>query len=134
VPADAGWELAIEGEGSYRLPAGGRLLVQRVPRPLELDPGSRRVAYLSPEQAVFPWVLRGFAPGDRFTPLGMGGAQKVKDLFINEKIPLNERRGIPLLVSAGRILWVLGVRMGDEARVTAAAGAVLRVEILDITP
>jgi tRNA(Ile)-lysidine synthase len=133
-PAAAEWELAVGGEGRYRLPAGGELLVQRVARPVALDPGSRRVAYLSPQEAPFPWVLRGFSPGDRFTPLGMSGAQKVKDLFINEKIPLKERRRIPLLLSCGRILWISGVRMADEARVTAADRAVLRVEILDITP
>jgi len=134
LPADAGWDLAVPGEGSYRLPDGRRLLVQRVQHPCVLDPGSRRVAYLDPDQAPFPWLLRSFAPGDRFRPLGMGGAQKVKELFINEKIPLDERRRIPLLLSCGRILWVVGVRVGDEARLTAATGAALRVEILDITP
>ena len=132
APANSGWQFSIEGEGNHRLPTGELLQVQRVPRPLQLAPGARRVAYLNPEQAPFPWVLRSFAPGDRFTPLGMSGGQKVKDLFINEKIPIHERLRIPLLVSAGRILWVSGVKMGNEARVTQAAGLVLRVEILDI--
>jgi len=131
---EPGWENAIDGVGSFALPSGGRLLVESVPRPASLDTGSRRVAYLDPAAAPFPWLLRSFAPGDRFRPLGMTGAQKVKDLFMNEKIPAARRRRIPLLVCAGRILWVCGVRMGEEARVTAAAGAVLRVEILDVTP
>ena len=126
-------ELVVEGVGNYPISARGRLIVVSVPRPACLDPGSRRVAYFDPAAAPFPWQLRGFAPGDRFTPLGMTGAQKVKELFINEKIPAADRRRIPLLVSAGRILWVCGVRMGEKARVTAPAGAVLRVEILDIT-
>ena len=134
APPEAGWQLAIEGEGCYALPAGGRMLVERVPRPSRLDPGSRLVAYLCPTRAPFPWVLRSYAPGDRFRPLGMSGEQKVKDLFINRKIPLKRRRSIPLLLSAGEILWVLGVRMADGARVTAPTGMVLRVEILDITP
>ena len=134
APTDAVWQLTIEGEGSHQLPAGGRLLIERLPRPARLDSGSRRLAYLSPECAPFPWVLRGFAAGDRFRPLGMEGEQKVKDLFINRKIPLNRRRSIPLLLSAGRILWVVGVMMADGARVTAPAGMVLRVEILDFTP
>ena len=132
--AGDGWELAVPGEGDHPIPGGRRLLVQRVARPLELDAGSRSVAYLCPEAAPFPWLLRSFTPGDRFTPLGMRGAQKVKDLFINEKIPPAERGRIPLLVSAGEIVWVAGVRMGDKGRVTAAAGAVLRAEILEITP
>ena len=127
---EAAWQLVIEGEGSYRLPAGGTMLVQRVPRPARLDPGSRRVAYLDPEQSPFPWLARSFAPGDRFTPLGMSGAQKVKELFINEKVPLKERRSIPILVSRGRIVWVAGLRTGAQARVTASTGVVLRVEIL----
>ena len=133
-PAGAGWQLAVPGEGEHPLPGGRRLLVQRVPRPQEFDAGSRRVAYLSPEAAPFPWLLRSFTPGDRFTPLGMEGAQKVKDLFINEKVPPGERGRIPLLVSAGEIVWVAGLRMGEKARVTAASDAVLRLEILEVTP
>jgi tRNA(Ile)-lysidine synthase len=134
LPAAAGWQLTITGEGSYPLPAGGRLLVERVARPVELDPGSPRVAYLSPQQVPFPWVLRNFLPGDRLIPLGMKGEQKVKDLFINRKIPLHERRSLPLLLSAGRIVWVVGVRMAEGARVIDPSGPVFRVEILDITP
>ena len=133
-PLDVGWQLAVAGEGDYLLPAGGRLLVELVPCPGRLDPGSPAVAYLCPEAAPFPWLLRGYTPGDRFRPLGMSGEQKVKELFINRKIALKLRSGIPLLVSGGRILWVVGVRMAHDARVKAAAGMVLRVEILDITP
>jgi tRNA(Ile)-lysidine synthase len=64
----------------------------------------------------------------------MSGEQKVKDLFINRKIPLSLRPSIPLLLSLGEILWVVGVRLAEGARVTPPAGMVIRVEILDITP
>ena len=129
-----GFALTIEGPGSYPLAVGGSLLVQGVARPASLDPGSRLVAYLDPAAAPFPWLVRGFLPGDRFRPLGMTGAQKIKDLFINEKIPVSARCRVPLLLSAGRILWVCGVRLGDDARIGAPEGAVLRVEILGFTP
>jgi tRNA(Ile)-lysidine synthase len=131
---EVGWEVAVEGEGTYPLPSGNTLIVQRIPPPPELDPGSRLVAYLDTNNAPFPWLLRNFIAGDRFTPLGMKGAQKVKALFINEKVPLEDRRRIPLLISGNRILWVAGVRMAEEARVTAASEGVLRVEILEFTP
>ena len=134
LPADVAWQHVVSGEGEHPLPGGGRLTVQAIPRPHRLETASRLVAYLAPEAAPFPWLLRSFTPGDRFTPLGMMGAQKVKDLFINEKIPPSMRSRIPLLVSEGEIIWVPGVRMGEKARITAATGAVLRVEILDITP
>ena len=134
LPAGGAWELVVPGEGDHLLPGGGRLLVRRMARPAALETASRLVAYLSPEAAPFPWLLRSFTPGDRFNPLGMTGAQKVKELFINEKIPPHLRSRIPLLVSEGEIIWVPGVRMGERARITAATGAVLRVEILEITP
>ncbi|GAW66717.1 tRNA(Ile)-lysidine synthetase [Geoanaerobacter pelophilus] len=128
------WELVVSGEGRYPLPGGGVLLVERLARPQSLDTGSCWSAFLSPEAVPFPWLLRGFRPGDRFTPLGMSGAQKVKDAFINEKVPPELRRRIPLLLSAGEIAWVPGVRLGERARVTSCIDAVLRVEILEITP
>jgi len=131
---EPGFALDIEGLGSHQLADGRRLRVESVPRPDSLDAGSRRVVYLDPAAAPFPWLLRGFAAGDRFRPLGMTGAQKIKDLFMNEKIPVSERRRIPLLISAGRILWVCGIRVAHEARVCSATGPILRVEILEITP
>ncbi|ACH39648.1 tRNA(Ile) lysidine-34 synthase, putative [Citrifermentans bemidjiense Bem] len=128
------WEQVVAGEGRYPLPGGGVLLVERLPRPDSLDTGSRWSAFLSPETVPFPWLLRGFRPGDRFTPLGMSGAQKIKDAFINEKVPPQLRRRIPLLLSEGEIAWVPGVRLAERGRVTPRIDAVLRVEILEITP
>lgn len=133
-PAAGGeWELPIPQEGSYPLPDGRTLTVRLVSRPPSLQP-SPSVAYLDPEQLPFPWLLRNFRPGDRFRPLGMGGSQKIKALFINEKVPLGDRRRIPVLLSSGRVVWVVGLRLAEEARLKAAASAVLRVEILDFTP
>lgn len=51
--------------------------------------------------------------GDRFTPTGMKNYKKLKDFFINEKIPVNERDRIPLLIYNDEIVWVAGLR-GDE--------------------
>ncbi|MBJ6751415.1 tRNA lysidine(34) synthetase TilS [Geomonas sp. Red421] len=128
------WELVVSEEGSYKLDNGMTLTVRRVERPDDLATGSKRIVYLSAEAAPFPWLVRPFTPGDRFTPLGMTGSQKVKELFINEKLPLHERSRVPLVFSDGEIVWVGGVRVGEKGRVTPATGAVLRVEILDITP
>lgn len=124
----------VPGEGRYHLDNDMALTVRRVERPEDLATGSKRIVYLSTEAAPFPWLVRPFTPGDRFTPLGMTGSQKVKELFINEKLPLHERSRVPLVFSEGEIIWVAGVRVGEKGRVTSATGAVLRVEILEITP
>ncbi|MBJ6799291.1 tRNA lysidine(34) synthetase TilS [Geomonas propionica] len=128
------WEQLVPGEGCYRLENGMMLTVGLVQRPDDLATGSRNIVYLSADNTPFPWLVRPFAPGDRFTPLGMKGSQKVKELFINQKLPLHERSRVPLVFSEGEIIWVAGMRVGEKGRVTSATGAVLRVEILEITP
>lgn len=133
-PIQQRWEMAIPGEGSYPLPNGMTLSVQRVPRPADLAAVSGKTAYVSAEAAPFPWLVRPFAAGDRFNPLGLNGSQKVKELFINKKLPPHERGRVPLVFSEGDVIWVAGVRQAEKGRVKPATGAVLRLEILEITP
>ena len=42
--------------------------------------------------------------------------QSLSDFFINQKIPVSERYGIPL-ISKGHVLWVMGIRVSEYARV-----------------
>jgi tRNA(Ile)-lysidine synthase len=128
--AGGAYQAAIAGEGDHPLPGGARLSVALVARPASLDSGAPQVAYLDPAAVPFPWLVRSFQPGDRFRPLGMTGAQKLKELFINEKLAPEQRRRVPLVVSNGRIVWVCGHRIADDAKVPSTAGQVLRVEIL----
>jgi tRNA(Ile)-lysidine synthase len=124
------FQVAIEGEGDHPLPGGARLSVALVKRPASLDPGAPQIVYFDPASAPFPWLVRSFQPGDRFRPLGMTGAQKLKELFINEKLAPEQRRRVPLVLSRGRIVWVCGHRISDDAKVPSTAEQVLRVEIL----
>ncbi|MDW7673169.1 MAG: tRNA lysidine(34) synthetase TilS [Bacillota bacterium] len=59
--------------------------------------------------------IRGRRHGDRFMPAGMKGAtKKLKDFFIDLKIPREERSRIPLLVTEDdQIIWVIGHRLGE---------------------
>jgi tRNA(Ile)-lysidine synthase len=51
----------------------------------------------------------------------------VKDYFIARKVPGGRRRRIPLLLSGGDIIWVVGMRISDLYKVTGATTRVLRV-------
>ncbi|WP_458120576.1 tRNA lysidine(34) synthetase TilS [Paenibacillus sp. Z6-24] len=63
----------------------------------------------------FPLYLRSRRPGDIIRLLG-SGTKKVKNLFIDAKIPLSQRDCLPLLADdQGRILWIPGVRRSQEA-------------------
>ncbi len=71
--------------------------------------------------------LRTRHPGDRFYPLGMDGqSMKLKDFFINEKLPRRARDGYPLLCDEEGIVWVPGYRPGHRARVRDATLGTIR--------
>lgn len=87
-------------------------------------------AFLDGETVEFPVTVRNFRPGDRFAPLGAGGTQKLKKFFIDHKVPRDQRRRCPLLVSRGRILWVAGHRIDHRARLSPLTRRVLKAEII----
>lgn len=127
------WELVITGPGRYPLPGGGELTVRLTPPPETwLDIPAWR-AYFDPGGTPFPWTLRTFLPGDRFRPFGMRGTRKVKDYFIDNKVPATVRRRVPLLFGAGELLWIGGMRVSEAARIQPGAGVVAEVEIPEIT-
>jgi len=56
--------------------------------------------------------------GDMFAPLGMGGSKKLKEYFIDKKIPQRMRDSIPVLAVENKILAVADVEIADELKVT----------------
>ena len=58
-------------------------------------------------------IVRSRKNGDKFYPVGMNGTKKIKDLFIDLKIPKGEREFIPIITILDDILWVGGIR-GDR--------------------
>ena len=91
-------------------------------------------AYFDVKKLHFPLRLRLPVPGDRFTPLGAGGSQKIKKYFIDHRIPRVIRAVTPVLADQQRIIWLVGQRMDEYAKVTENTYDVLCVEyfLLDI--
>ena len=73
-------------------------------------------------------VVRTRSPGDWIKPLGMEGTKKLKDFFIDQKIPAEERDQISLLAHEKEIFWVVGHRISDRAKVTAATQKVVKMQ------
>jgi tRNA(Ile)-lysidine synthase len=73
-------------------------------------------------------VARNFSPGDRIAPLGMGGTRKVKDIFIEHKLPRAERAKFPVVAMEAEVLWLPGLVRSGAALVSDWTEAVLRIE------
>jgi tRNA(Ile)-lysidine synthase len=95
----------------------------------ELAGRSPQTAYMDMAAVEFPVTVRNFRPGDRFSPLGMAGTQKLKKYFIDHKVRRAERRRCPLLVSRGRLLWVAGHRLDHRAGLSPQTQRVLKAEL-----
>ena len=65
-----------------------------------------------------------------FHPLG-GKLKKLKDYFIDMKIPADKRDGIPLLACGSDIIWVIGYNISDKYKVTEKDDCVALKNIKD---
>ena len=91
--------------------------------------GAADVGYFAPGKVGFPVTLRSFSEGDRFVPLGMKGAKKLKDFFIDEKIPRFLRKKVPVFETRDGIIWVGGLRMDDRFKADETKAPWLRISI-----
>jgi tRNA(Ile)-lysidine synthase len=66
-------------------------------------------------------------PGDRIRPLGLGGTKKLQDVFVDAKVPREERAAWPV-VESGAILWLPGLVRSEHATVGPGTRRVLVVE------
>lgn len=126
-------ELLIPGKGLYHLPhlgmeleVGARPLGDGDPR---RDSGGPSTAWLDADRLSFPLKVRGACPGDRFHPLGAPGMKKMHDFLLDLKLPRDERGGVAVLESAGKIAWVLGLRIDERFKVGEGTS---RVAVLTI--
>ena len=73
--------------------------------------------YVDAKKLVFPLILRHWHEGDRFRPFGMRGSKKLSDFFIDKKINLLEKQNVPILCSADKIVWLVGLRADDRFKI-----------------
>ena len=124
----------IDGPGCYPLWDGMVLEVSLLAPPDDILSTPRNCAWLDPAKAAFPWLARSFRPGDRIRPLGMQGSRKVKELFIDSKLPSWQRRRVPLLFSADNLLWAAGLRLSADAALLPGQATALFTKIKGLPP
>lgn len=60
-------------------------------------------------------------------PIGMKGTKKLKDVFINSKIPKEIRNIIPIVCFDEKIAWVVGVKVSEQFKVTSNTKQILKI-------
>ena len=81
-----------------------------------------------------PLRIRSWRAGDRFVPSGMKGrSKKLQDYFVDLKIPLSQRRRIPILEAPEGIIGVLGFRQDERFRVSDSTRRCLVISIDEVS-
>ena len=104
----------------------------------EIRPGDRpdfsrtghQAGFFDMDRLSFPLIIRNFRPGDRFKPLGMTGTQKLKDFFVNQKVPRSQRAQCPILLCREKIIWVMGHRIDESVKVIPSTSTILKGELI----
>lgn len=109
-------ELKIKSEGVHKLadwnweydisrlsPAESRDISEKE---LSLD------CFLVPACFLDDLIFRTRRDGDYLNPTGMEGRKKVKNIFIDKKIPSSKRFSWPLLILKDQVIWIPGLRRG----------------------
>lgn len=92
---------------------------------------SRNIGYFDYDKLKFPLKVRTRKNGDRFTPLGHKSEKKLKDFFIDQKVDREKRDDIPLIISNDKIIWLIGLRISDNFKVTESTKRILKIEVCD---
>ena len=89
-------------------------------------------AYLDFDKTGDKIIVRPRKRGDRFQPLGLSRPKKLGEFMIDAKIPRAWRERVPVVSSPEHVLWLVGWRIDERAKVTEDTKKVLRLKVVRI--
>jgi tRNA(Ile)-lysidine synthase len=131
---DAGrtrFEYRLPCPGVVEIPEAGVTILAAPGQMSVADAGKRvDVAHVRASSVVLPLTVRNRHDGDRLRPFGAPGHRKLQDVFVDRKVPKDERDRVPIVTDArGHIVWVAGVTITEEGRVKAPSEGVVTLTL-----
>lgn len=110
----------LEMQGEVVLKEAGIMLCSEIKKDFRRGDtwDKKTTAVFDADRLTFPLTIRAREKGDYFYPFGFGKRKKLQDFFVDEKVPRDERDKVPIVLTGGEIIWVLGMRQDDRSKVT----------------
>lgn len=119
--------IEIPDIGSYEL-AGMKIeltLVEKISKVKDIF-----TSFFDYDKIEFPIKFRKPKFGEKFKPLGLKEEKKIQDFFVDNGIPKSVRWNLPILLDKkDDILWIVGVRISDDYKVTNLTKRVICIKI-----
>ncbi len=116
--------LAVPGETEG---PGFRLRCRVIPNNFEKVPQKTYTKWLNYDKIKGIVEVRTRRPGDHLVIDASGGRKKLKDHFIDCKVPRQDRDRIVLVAQGSEVLWVVGFRLNGAYKVQADTKEVLEM-------
>ncbi|HZJ56640.1 MAG TPA: tRNA lysidine(34) synthetase TilS [Clostridia bacterium] len=123
------FEYELKNPGRTHIPQLGMAITLQEVTDFKVLNGDYGCIYIDADSIQGGLYIRNRRDGDRFRPLGMSGTKKLKDFFIDRKVPRHKRDSIPLVVDRNNIIWIAGYQMSEDYKVTHNTKRLIRMEI-----
>jgi len=104
-------------------------------RPCGCDPatfkGRDSVAHVDSASIKSPLMVSARKPGDRLQPLGFPHPKKLQDILVDAHVPRYLRDTLPIVRDQEGIVWIPGVTIAENKRVTPSTRQQLHLEVTD---
>lgn len=87
--------------------------------------------YVDKSLVNFPLKLRRWKESDYFRPFGMKGKKKISSYLKDEKFSLVEKEKVWLLISEGKVVWIIGHRADERFKVKPSISNIMKIELIN---
>jgi tRNA(Ile)-lysidine synthase len=107
------------------------LYAEPIEHPSAMQYDDPMTVYVHTSVLKWPLTIRNVQPGDVFQPFGMQGKhKKIQDLMVDLKLELYEKQRLLILESEEHIIWVIGKRLDERARVSKDEQNIIRLRFV----
>lgn len=118
--------------GDNRIPEWGLIIKVEITNSADSGGREKSSVTIDGDKLEGEILLRQRRDGDRFSPIGLIGSKKLKDYFIDKKVPRDQRDTIPIISDSKGIVWVAGYSVDKRVAVDKNTINHLRLTIIKI--
>lgn len=86
--------------------------------------------YIDFDKIKYGISIRNKRDGDKFVPYGMDSYKKLKNFFVDLKIPVYERNKVPIICDGEEVVAVLPYRISNHYKLDNTTNKILKIQII----